>query len=58
MRIQNSHGHAVRDLDAYFSPPEAALSLLGSIFQTAFGSRLQATELSSIPTPRTRPGIS
>jgi N6-adenosine-specific RNA methylase IME4 len=30
MRIQNSHGHAARGLDAYSSPPEAALSLLES----------------------------
>lgn len=28
MRIQSSHHHADRGLDAYFSPPEAALSLL------------------------------
>jgi N6-adenosine-specific RNA methylase IME4 len=30
MRIQSSHGHAERGLDAYFSPPEAVLRLLGS----------------------------
>jgi hypothetical protein len=29
MRIQSSHDHAARDLDAYFSPPEAVMSLLG-----------------------------
>lgn len=28
MRIQSSHHHVDRGLDAYFSPPEAALSLL------------------------------
>ncbi len=28
MRIQSSHHHADRGLDAYFSPPEAVLSLL------------------------------
>lgn len=28
MRIQSSHPHADRALDAYFSPPEAAISLL------------------------------
>jgi hypothetical protein len=28
VRIQSSHHHADRGLDAYFSPPEAALSLL------------------------------
>lgn len=28
MRIQSSHHHADRGLDAYFSPPEATLSLL------------------------------
>ncbi len=28
MRIQSSHHHADRGLDAYFSPPEAAGSLL------------------------------
>jgi hypothetical protein len=29
MRIQSSHDHAARGLDAYFSPPEAVSSLLG-----------------------------
>lgn len=29
MRIQSSHDHAARGLDAYFSPPEAVHSLLG-----------------------------
>ena len=29
MRIQSSHDHAARGLDAYFSPQEAVLSLLG-----------------------------
>lgn len=29
MRIQSSHDHAARGLDAYFSPPEAVFSLLG-----------------------------
>ena len=29
MRIQSSHHHADRGLDAYFSPPEATASLLG-----------------------------
>lgn len=29
MRMQSSHDHAARGLDAYFSPPEAVFSLLG-----------------------------
>lgn len=29
MRIQSSHDHAARGLDAYFSPPEAVASLIG-----------------------------
>ena len=29
MRIQSSHHHADRGLDAYFSPPEATASLVG-----------------------------
>jgi len=29
MRLQSSHDHAARGLDAYFSPPEAVHSLLG-----------------------------
>jgi len=29
VRIQSSHHHADRGLDAYFSPPEATASLLG-----------------------------
>jgi hypothetical protein len=58
MIIQSSHGHAACDLDAYFGPPEATLSLLGSEgdhLPNGLGEPLQATELSSIRTPRTPP---
>jgi hypothetical protein len=43
MRIQSSHYHAERGLDAYFSPPEATAALLaiehGQIAAALVGAR-------------------